>query len=106
MYHNWSISTPPLYYKQQVGGSHNGFGVGTETFWCPVAQLQLCHLVHLTRLEIKNCKSPHNRNSTSPTGTKAAVAVECMFNMMVLASVSVRTRTPVKRAIGEYPTLG
>jgi len=29
-----------------------GIGVGTETVWCPVAQLQLCHLVHLTRLEI------------------------------------------------------
>jgi len=25
MYHNWSISTPPLYYKQQVGGSHKGY---------------------------------------------------------------------------------
>ena len=55
---------------------------------------------------VKELRIPHNRNSTSPTGTKAAVAVECMFNMMVLASVSVRTRTPVKRAIGEYPTLG
>ena len=56
MYHNWSISTLPLYYKQQVGSSHKGVGVGTETIGCPVTQLQLCHLVYLTRLEIKNCK--------------------------------------------------
>ena len=44
------IVCTPLHCKQQVSNSHNVLGISAETCGCPVAQLQLCHPVNLTRL--------------------------------------------------------